>query len=84
MRFQKLKQGVMLSHVAQIRCTSVDRGNINGIVDKRNIIAKEIGNPRHTQESVIHEMIEFWEKGHCPECDSELIFQNHKCTGSDL
>lgn len=70
-----------MSHVAQIRCTAVDRGTVNKIVDERNVIAKNTGLPRHTQESVIHEMIEVWEKSHCPECGSILLFQNHNHDG---
>lgn len=66
--------------MAQLRCIPGDLSQIKLVIDSRNMISRDTGGTRHTQESFVHELLVFWDKGHCPECDAERKFQDHTCT----
>jgi hypothetical protein len=64
----------------QLRCIPGDLSQIKLVIDSRNMISRDTGSPRHTQESFVHELLVFWDRGHCPECDAAIELQNHTCS----
>jgi len=67
-----------------VMCTPGDHDYLVSQIELHNACAADTGVPTQTQESFMREVVGFWKKGHCPECEGELQFMNHVCGSAQI